>query len=115
MMKYPYRCMACNHQFDVIKSVKDIDNVEACEKCGAASQRYIGQTHFYGANDWDKAEFNPAFGCIVKNRVHKRELLRQFAGEGRPMEEIGNEKVQTVHSHFEQQREETRKQRWMNE
>lgn len=112
-MKYPYRCEKCGHDFDVIKSVREIDNPESCKKCGSTAQRYIARGgDFYGANDWDKAEFNPAFGCVVKNRQHKRELLRKFAGEGKVFEEIGNEPVEKMHSHFEKVREERRNDRW---
>ena len=106
-MRYPYRCPDCNAEFDVIKSVADIDLVEKCSKCGTEAVRYIAQTHFYGASDWDKAEYNPAFGQVVRNGNHRKELAKR-----RGMEEIGNESVDNIHKRYDAQREQKRKDRW---
>lgn len=97
-MRYPYRCNTCKNEFDVIKSVKEIDNEEICDKCGSLATRFIAVTHFYGAKVED-AEYNPAFGCIVKDSKHRKELAKKFG-----VEEIGTESVEKVHKHFETQK-----------
>lgn len=108
-MQYPYRCPEpnCAKEFDVIKSVADIDLVENCPQCGTQAERFIATTHFYGASDWDKAEYNPAFGKVVRNGKERKELARRHG-----MEEIGNEPVDKIHDHFDKQRERKRQERW---
>lgn len=98
---YPYQCKACDHAFEVIKPIAAIDNPESCPKCSSPdSQRYIARTHFYGASDWDRAEYNPAFGKIVRNAQHRKELAKRHG-----MEEVGNEPVESLHKHYDTERE----------
>lgn len=85
----------------------DIDQTEKCADCGFVASRFIARTHFYGASDWDKAEYNPAFGQVVRNSIHRRELAKR-----KGMEEIGTEPVENIHKHFDAQREKKRKDRW---
>jgi putative FmdB family regulatory protein len=109
---YPYKCTECGHKFEVIKSVKDIDTPERCPKCCTKSERYIARTHFYGAGDWDKAAYNPAFGKIIRSKAHLREELSIAASEGREMVEIGNEPVDNIHKDMDRKREERAAERW---
>lgn len=109
-MIYPYRCLdaACAETFEVIKAVADIDNSEACPKCGTPAQRYIARTHVHGsAADWNTQTWNPALGCYTKSTKQARDIAKS-----RGMEEVGTEKPETIHKHFDKQREETRAQRW---
>lgn len=105
-MKYPYRC-SDNHEWDVIKSVKDIDNVENCERCGKIGVRYIANTYFYGASDWDKTEFNPGLGQITRNRKHRDQIAKQ-----RGLEEVGTEPVENIHKHADSVNEYNRNSSW---
>jgi putative FmdB family regulatory protein len=105
-MRYPYRCSECSFEFDVIKSLKDIDQVENCSDCGAVAERFIARTHFYGARVED-AEFNPALGCIVKNRKHRDSIARD-----RGLIEIGNEDCEKTIQRYEQDRERKLEQAW---
>lgn len=113
-MIYPYKC-ECGNDFEVIKKMSEIDRVERCQLCQRIAKRYIGLSHFNGASEWNSDAyrgFNPAFGKVVKGKTHQRELLAQAKGEGREMIEVGNEKPETIHKHFDKQREETRMKRW---
>lgn len=83
-MIYPYRCSSCDHEFEVIKAVADIDRVELCPKCFGEGVRYISTTHFYGASDWHGATYNPGLGCVVESKKHQRQIMRD-----RGLEEIG--------------------------
>lgn len=106
-MIYPYRCIQCSNEFDVVKSVKEIDNPEHCPKCGQLGERFIASgIQFYGAKVED-AEYNPALGCIVKNSKHRRQLAKE-----RGLEEIGNESVERVHRHFENRKEQELERAW---
>ena len=109
MQTYEYRCPQ-GHDFDVIKRVAEIDRAELCPSCSSScdsSARRIARTNFTGASDWNTQTFHPALGQVVRNNKHAAQLAKQ-----RGLIEIGNEKVETVHKHFEKQREETREQRW---
>jgi putative FmdB family regulatory protein len=105
-MRYPYRCSDCSFEFDVVKSLKDIDQVEHCEKCGAVANRFIARTHFYGARVED-AEFNPGLGCVVKNRKHRESIARD-----RGLVEVGNEDCEKTFQRFEQDRERRIEKSW---
>lgn len=107
-MRYDYSCKNCQNEFEVIKPLRDLDNPETCSSCGSCETvRVVRRFHFYGANDWDKAEFNPAFGCIVRNNLHRKELAKRHG-----YEEIGNEPVENIHKHYEAQREAAREAAW---
>lgn len=105
-MNYAYRCV-CGHAWDVVKSLADIERVEPCEKCSQPGKRFIAGFTFYGADDWDKAEWNPAFGCVVRNRKHRAQLAKE-----RGLIEIGNEDPNKIHAHYEAQRASDNERRW---
>lgn len=88
MPTYPYQCTSndCGKEFDVVKTVSEIDNPEYCDKCGSKGERFIGRTHFYGASDWDKAEFNPGLGCVTRNSKHRAEVAKRLG-----LQEVGND------------------------
>lgn len=106
-MIYPYECI-CGHDFEVIKSIADIDNQEICPKCSSKEvTRYISRTHFYGASDWDKAEFNPGLGQVVRNGLHRKELCKRMG-----LEEVGSEPVKNIHNRDESERVRASTERW---
>lgn len=63
-----------------------IDEAENCIICGKIGTRYISRTHFYGASDWDKTEFNPGLGVVTRNSKHRDRIAKQ-----RGLVEIGSE------------------------
>ena len=107
-MRYPYRC-TCGHEFEVIKFAKEIDRVESCPKCGHncdSSNRYISRTHFYGADDWNAAEFNPAFGEHLTPKQAKAKAKQMG------LEEMGNENINKFHKHIDKNNQKRRDNRW---
>jgi putative FmdB family regulatory protein len=88
---YPYKCTSCPHHFDVVKTVRQIDDPETCPKCQSDSKRYLVAVNFNGASDWDKAEFNAGLGCVVKNAKHRERIAKE-----RGLIEVGNEDVSKV-------------------
>ncbi len=117
-MIYPYECGDCGYQFEVIKSVRQIDDPEFCPECGdleklmaSPCRRCIGRPNLVAIHDWTET-FNPAFGQVVKNKAHQREILVKLKDQGKEFIEIGNEPVDNVHKHFDGVREQKRNERW---
>jgi putative FmdB family regulatory protein len=68
-MTYGYDCPSCQHSFDVIKSVKDIDINESCPKCGEfAVRQFCPERLYLSKTAVTHAEYNPGLGCVVKKR-----------------------------------------------
>jgi putative FmdB family regulatory protein len=103
-MIYVYHCNNCSHEFDVVKSVKEIDNQENCEKCGSVCERIIRfRGYFLGEKDWDKAEYNPGLGCVTKNAKHRKQIAKE-----RGLEEIGTTKIDDFKEQSDKRLEENR-------
>jgi len=107
MPTYPYECEACHKTWDVVKSVKSIDDPEPCAVCSQPALRRIARVNFTGADDWNTQTFNPALGCYTRNTRHARQIAKS-----RGMEEVGTEPPEKIHAAFERQQAETREQRW---
>jgi hypothetical protein len=55
------------------------------------------------------AEYNPAFGRVVRHRQHREELAKRHG-----MVEVGNETPETLHKVHDQAREEKARKAWEN-
>lgn len=86
-MTYEYECSKCEHRFDVVKSVKDMDVNEFCPECEAPSVRQFvpSKVHFSGTSV-QHAEYNPALGQVVRDKHHRQELCKR-----KGLVEIGND------------------------
>lgn len=101
-MIYAYHCPGCTHEFDVVKSVKEIDLDEHCPQCATRSERrFVPSRVYFTGTKVEHAEYNPGLGCIVRNKDHRAEIAKS-----KGLEEIGNEPVERIHKHFEKAREE---------
>lgn len=108
-MIYPYRC-PCGNEFEVIKHSKIIDRVEVCPNCGhncTKENRYISRTSFYGASDWDSAEYNPGLGCVTRNKLHRDRIAKD-----RGLIEIGNEDIVKHDIELEKERDRKIDEKW---
>jgi putative FmdB family regulatory protein len=107
-MVYEYSCRSCDHVFDVVKRVSDRDIEEPCPKCTQSCERvFIPRLIHLSGTKVQEAEYNPGLGCVVKNNTHLKEICRQ-----RNIEPIGNEKIETVHKHYDKSREEKLEKAW---
>ncbi len=61
---------------------------------------------FIGASV-QNAEYNPAFGQVVKNKYERSELCKKHG-----VEEIGNERPDTIRKEHKKTKESIRKERW---
>lgn len=110
-MIYLYYCPKCHREFDVIKSVSEYKTPEKCELCETLAEKRIGRINLFRVNDWTES-YNPAFGCVVKNKKHQREILAKYRDKGQTFEEVGNEPVENIHKYYDRQRAEKQAERW---
>lgn len=106
-MIYPYFCDQCEIEFDVTKSMHDSARPENCLSCGKVARRIYTADVVFSGTSVESAEYNPAFGKVIKNKYHRAEEAKK-----RGMIEIGNEKVESVHKHFDEVRKDKRKKVW---
>lgn len=109
-MTYGYDCTKCHHEFDVIKSHRDMERNENCPKCGEfALRQFIPQRVFFSGAKVEHAEFNPGLGCVVRNKHHKQELMKQ-----KGLVEVGNDfgSPDRMVDHFDKERADKRQKRW---
>lgn len=104
---YLYGCSKCRHEFEEVKPISEYDQPANCPDCGKVGKKLVTAPSVFIGTKIEHAEYNPAFGCVVKNKRH-----RQYLAESKNLVEIGNEKVSTVHKTFDTQREEKRKKTW---
>lgn len=107
-MIYPYHCPECEKDFDVVKAVADYQREERCE-CGAQAKRvFTASVHFSGTAV-THAEFNPAFGQVVKNKRHKDYLMKS-----KGVVEIGNDfkSGESLQKHYDTERAQKRARSW---
>lgn len=105
---YCYNCNACGHSFDVIKRYTEMEREERCEACKeVATRQFVPQRIHLLHTAVQSAEYNPGLGVIVKDRQHRAEICKQ-----KGLEEIGNEKPEALHNHFDKAREEKREREW---
>jgi hypothetical protein len=106
---YPYKCPE-GHRFEVIKSLSEIDREERCD-CGAVSERQIGLFALdkTAAGSWQPT-WNPGLGQVVKSAGHAKRIAKE-----KGLIEVGTEKVEAVHKHFDKQRDDAYKARWADD
>jgi putative FmdB family regulatory protein len=108
MPTYDWFCAKCDVEFETIQSIKEYDGTTVCEDCGTPTKERIFSPNvtFIGASV-ENAEFNHGLGIVTKNSKHRRDEAR-----ARGLEEVGTERVEKIHSKFEQDRAEKRKRNW---
>ena len=104
-MLYEYRCDKCEKNFDVIKPHTEHRRQENCETCGEEARRLFSRTELN--IDKMQPEYYHAFNEVVRNRQHRKELIKKHG-----MVEMGNEKPSNMHAHFNNVREEKRRRSW---
>lgn len=108
-MIYPYECPNCGNSFEVIKSFRNIDDIEKCSQCDTISNRTISRYQAVdstAAADWNAKEYNPAFGKAVTPQEAKKEA------KARGWTETGTEPAEKIQKHFKAQRDKKEKDRW---
>jgi putative FmdB family regulatory protein len=106
---YDWTCEKCDKGFETIESIKEYSGKAECPTCGnPTTERNYSRCLFYNVGaSVENAEYNPAFGQIVKNSKHRKELAKAHG-----LVEIGNEPTEKIHKKFESDRSEKRKKAW---
>jgi len=93
-----------------MKSVSEIDRLEACPDCQEpAVRQFVPSRVFFSGTSVQHAEWNPGLGCVVKNKEHRKELAKR-----KGLVEIGNDfkSGESAATHFDQERESKIAKRW---
>lgn len=109
MPTYSWGCRE-GHEWDVVSTVAERKNPQACPTCGGEGllcEVYSLNIDKTAAGSWNQASYNPGLGCWTESTKHARQIAK-----ARGLEEIGNEPVENVHKHYDQQRKDTWKRRW---
>lgn len=106
MPAYPYVCKDCGREFDIIKRVSDIDQVEVCE-CGSENTYRTIALVSIDKTSAAQPYYEPALGCVIKSKQHKSRILKQ-----RGLEEIGNTNPDTLYKDNELRKQKERDREW---
>lgn len=97
---YPYYCHDCNHRWEVIKTLEDLDRPEHCQACNSdATHRRIALTNFEKSSVFEPY-FEPALGCKIESKSQKARVMRE-----KGVEEVGNESPESMYKNLEVPRE----------
>lgn len=107
-MIYPYHCDSCDRGFEVVKPAADSSRIEKCYDCMSDARRVWTVTLLSGTSV-THAEFNPAFGAVVKNKRHKEYLAAK-----KNMIEVGNDfnSGDSMQKHFDTERAVKKERMW---
>lgn len=101
-MNYCYEC-ECGEEFEVCKSVRQIDDPEHCPHCDRVARRVMSSSVFFIGAKVEDAEYNPGLGQVIRNKKHREEVAKQ-----KGLIEIGNQDVHSMSETFAKQRQEKR-------
>ncbi len=81
---------------------------ETCPDCKTIAMYVFAPTRLlFSGEKVQDAEYNPGLGCITRNKYHRAEIAK-----AKGVEEIGNEKPEVLHKHFDRVREQKRDASW---
>jgi putative FmdB family regulatory protein len=106
---YQHRCPCCDHVFEVVKRMSELDRPEGCPECELScgpDTRIMQRFGFTGASDWNRQEFNHGLGQVATPR--QAEKIAKAKG----WEPAGDTKLGTIHKHAETTQADRRKAIW---
>lgn len=100
---YPFKCASCQHEFEAWAKISEIDSLEpSCPKCyhvNTPKERLFTAKIHLNNTKVEDAVFCEALGCVVKDSKHRKKIAKE-----RGLVEVGNEKTETIHKYFEDER-----------
>jgi putative FmdB family regulatory protein len=101
-------CEKCDQPFEIVESIKTYVGKGVCPSCGntSTSRIFSSKIHFIGTKVED-AEYNPAFGQVVKNSRHRNALAKE-----KGLIEVGNESPTRMHEEAAKDRQRKREKNW---
>lgn len=79
---------------------------ETCIRCGAKTEKMYTKFLFSGSKP-QHAEWNPAFGKVIKNKDHRKEEAKK-----RDWVEVGNEPLASLEKNLTKTKEDNYKNSW---
>lgn len=107
---YDFMCEKCDLEYEVVQSIKEYDGNWTCTQCkGKCVRIYTYCTFHHTGAKIEDAEFNPGLGCITKSKAHREEIAKRKGAVA-----IGNDfhAPDSVHKHFDSDRETKIKKSW---
>lgn len=89
-MTFEYFCQRCTIITEHWAGIGKAPHTVKCTMCGDEAQRQYSIPQFIGTKV-ESPEYNPAFGQVVRNSQHRKELAKR-----RGMIEVGHEPVEKL-------------------
>lgn len=89
-MTFEYWCKDCTITTEHIGRIGQAPTTVKCIMCGKEAQRQFSIPQFIGTNV-ESPQYNPAFGQVVRNSQHRKELAKRHG-----MIEVGTEPVEKL-------------------
>ena len=110
MIIYEWNCPKCEVKFETLQSIVEYNGETQCPTCGdITKERIFSAKITILGSSVQNAEYNPAFGQVVKNKAHRNELAKQ-----KGLIEIGNDKPESIHKATEETKRDRIKKSWEN-
>ena len=77
MILYPYYCMHCLWEGDILKEVSDYNRVEYCQECKVVQLTRIFTTFQFSGSKNEWPEYNVGLGQVIKNKKERKEIVKQ--------------------------------------
>lgn len=108
-MTYDYACDKCRTIFQLERRMGHAKPHEPCPNCKDEGRRLYSANIYLNGTKVTHPEYNPAFGCVVKNKRHKEDLAKAMN-----VHEVGNDfgSGDKMGKHFDKVREDRRRKVW---
>lgn len=107
MPTYPYHCEKCDKGFEVVKTMSEYNKPEFCSSCGMEGRYVFTPPRAIIGASVQNAEYNPAFGKIVRNKNERDELAKRNG-----LIEVGNDDPNKMVDRSEKDRKEKLEKSW---
>ncbi len=109
-MLYDYFCAKCDKDFEIEESMSEHKGPGECPTCkNISNERIFSKNIQFIGTAVQHAEYNPGLGQIVKSSQHRKDICKE-----KGLIEVGSEKKESMHKHFDDQRAEKKKKMWDN-
>ena len=96
-MRYIYECPKCFEEYEIVKPVDRLDEVERCSKCQSSLNRIITAVQLSPKIKPFEPHFNYGLGRRVSSQRDIDEHLRKIKGDtGREIVEVGTDTLESV-------------------
>lgn len=95
VMIFDFFCNKCDLGKEVIARIGQCPKDINCDQCGENMQRIYYPPQFIGTSV-ENAEYNPAFGKVIKNKYERKEMAKRMN-----LEEVGTTSQDSLHKIYD--------------